>query len=103
MPQNLGLQGRIHSPAREQVGTECLERDELRPGELFQLQRLAELPLAAVLVEGRYSALYKLERVNGSWLADQLARLEVRYPEIHLVFSIPYRSQFRPGPRTPAV
>jgi hypothetical protein len=53
----------------------------------FQLQRLAELPLAAVVVEGRYSALYKLEHVNGSWLADQLARLEVRYPEVHLVFA----------------
>lgn len=53
----------------------------------FQIQRLAELPLAAVVVEGRYSALYKLEHVNGSWLADQLARLEVRYPEVHLVFA----------------
>ena len=51
------------------------------------MQRLAELPLAAVVVEGRYSALYKLEHVNGSWLADQLARLEVRYPEVQLVFA----------------
>jgi hypothetical protein len=31
----------------------------------FQLQRLAELPLAAVVVEARYSALYKLEHVHG--------------------------------------
>ena len=53
----------------------------------FQLQRLAELPLAAVVVEGRYSALYKLEHVAGSWLADQLARLEVRYPEVGIVFA----------------
>jgi len=53
----------------------------------FQMQRLAELPLAAVVVEGRYSALYKLEHVNGSWLADQLARLEVRYPKVPLVFA----------------
>ncbi len=45
------------------------------------------VPLAAVVVECRYSALYKLEHVNGSWLADQLARLEVRYPEVHLVFA----------------
>jgi hypothetical protein len=49
----------------------------------FQMQRLAELPLAAVVVEARYSALHKLEHVNGNWLADQLARLEVRYPQIH--------------------
>jgi hypothetical protein len=53
----------------------------------FQMQRLAELPLAAVVVEARYSALYKLEHVDGNWLADQLARLEVRYPEVHLVFA----------------
>jgi hypothetical protein len=32
----------------------------------FQLQRLAELPLAAVVVEARYAALFKLEHVNGN-------------------------------------
>lgn len=53
----------------------------------FQLQRLSELSLAAVVVEGRYSGLYRLEHVNGSWLADQLARLEVRYPEVRVVFA----------------
>lgn len=53
----------------------------------FQMQRLAELPLSAVVIEARYSALYKLEHVDGNWLADQLARLEVRYPEVHLVFA----------------
>ncbi len=41
----------------------------------FQLQRLAALPLAAIVVEARYAALYKLEHVDGSWLVDQLARL----------------------------
>ncbi len=53
----------------------------------FQLQRLAELPHAAVVIEARYSALYKLEHVDGSWLADQLARLQVRYPEVQLFFA----------------
>jgi hypothetical protein len=53
----------------------------------FQLQRLAELPLAAVVVESRYSALFKLEHVNGNWLADQLTRLQVRYPNIPIVFA----------------
>ena len=53
----------------------------------FQLQRLAELPLAAVVVEARYSALFKLEHVNGAWLADQLTRLQVRYPSIPIVFA----------------
>jgi len=53
----------------------------------FQLQRLAEIPLAAIVVEARYGALFRLEHVNGNWLADQLARLQVRYPEIQLVFA----------------
>ena len=46
----------------------------------FQLQRLAELRLAAIVVEARYNALFKLEHVDGNWLADQLASLQVRYP-----------------------
>jgi len=53
----------------------------------FQLQRLTDLPLTAVVVEARYSALFKLEHVNGNWLADQLARLQVRYPQIPIVFA----------------
>jgi hypothetical protein len=53
----------------------------------FQLQRLAELPLAAIVVESRYNALFKLEHVNGNWLADQLARLQVRYASIPIVFA----------------
>ncbi len=47
--------------------------------------RLAELPLAAVVIEARYSALFKLEHVDGGWLADQLVRLQARYPEVQLV------------------
>src|SRR6266568_3140457 len=46
----------------------------------FQMQRLSELPLAAIVIEARYSAIFKLEYVDGTWLADQLARLHVRYP-----------------------
>jgi hypothetical protein len=53
----------------------------------FQIQRLAELPLAAVVVEGRYSWLHKLEHVSGAWLTDVLARLQVRYPEVQVVFA----------------
>ena len=51
------------------------------------MQRLSELPLAVVVVEGRYSALFKLEHVPGAWIADTLARLQVRYPEIQVVFA----------------
>lgn len=39
------------------------------------------MPAAAVVVEGRYSALFKLEHVSGAWLGDMLARLQVRCPE----------------------
>lgn len=53
----------------------------------FQMQRLAEFQHPAVVVEGRYSALFKLEHVGGVWLADILARLEVRYPEVPVVFA----------------
>ncbi len=53
----------------------------------FQLQRLAELPLAAIVVEARWSALFKLEHASGNWLADQLARLQVRYPSVPVVFA----------------
>lgn len=53
----------------------------------FQMQRLSELQTAAVVVERRYSALFKLEHVPGAWLADVLARLQVRYPEVQVVFA----------------
>jgi ERCC4-type nuclease len=53
----------------------------------FQLQRLAELPRAAIVIEARYGALFKLEHVNGNWLADQLARLHVRYPEVQITYA----------------
>ncbi|MGZ5296175.1 MAG: ERCC4 domain-containing protein [Actinomycetota bacterium] len=53
----------------------------------FQLQRLGEMPRAAVVVEARYSALFKLDHVPGGWIADVLARLQVRYPEIQVVFA----------------
>lgn len=53
----------------------------------FQLAALAELPLAAVVVEGRYPALFEAPRVPEGWLPDVLARLQVRYREIPIVFA----------------
>lgn len=53
----------------------------------FQVQRLSELPLAAVVVEGRYPSLLMAEHAPGGWLADILARLQVRYPEVQFVFA----------------
>lgn len=52
----------------------------------FQLQRLAELPRAAIVVEGDYPDLFRTQPGRGSWLADMLGRLAVRYPEVPVVF-----------------
>jgi len=52
----------------------------------FQLGRLAELPLAAVAVEGRYSALLAYEHAPSGWLADQLVRLQARYAQVPVLF-----------------
>jgi hypothetical protein len=67
-------------PAARRIVRDYLLEDRGSAGALivslvFQLQRLAELPLAAIVVEARYSVLFKLEHVNGNWLADQLTRL----------------------------
>lgn len=53
----------------------------------FQLARLAELPLAAIVVEGRYPALFTVPRVAEGWLPDVLARLQIRYREVPIVFA----------------
>lgn len=52
----------------------------------FQLARLAELPLAALAVEARYSALLRWEHAPAGWLADQLVRLQSRYPSVPVLF-----------------
>lgn len=53
----------------------------------YQLAAMAELPLAAVVVEGRYPALFDVPRVKEGWLPDVLARLQVRYREVPVVFA----------------
>jgi len=51
------------------------------------LQRLAELPRAAVVVEGDYPDLFRTQPGRRSWLADMLGRLAIRYPEVPIVFA----------------
>jgi hypothetical protein len=53
----------------------------------FQMQRLSEMPLSAVVVEGRYSELFRLQHVDPAWIADVLSRLNARYPEIQVTFA----------------
>jgi ERCC4-type nuclease len=53
----------------------------------FQLQRLAETARAAIVVEGDYPDLFRTQPGRGSWLADMLGQLAVRYPEVPIVFA----------------
>ena len=52
----------------------------------FAMAALAALPLAAVVVEDRYSAIFKLTRVRPRIVADGIAELQVRYPTVPIVF-----------------
>src|ERR1700684_1598070 len=52
----------------------------------YALAELAALPRAAVVVEDRYSQVFKLERVRPALVADGLAELQVRWPSVPVVF-----------------
>lgn len=52
----------------------------------YQLGDLAALPHAAVVVEDRYSQVYKLERVRPAVVANGLAELQVHFPTVPIVF-----------------
>ncbi len=52
----------------------------------YQVADLAALPRAAVVVEDRYSQLFKLDYVRPAVVADGLAELQVRWPNVAVVF-----------------
>jgi len=52
----------------------------------YAVAELAALPRAAVVVEDRYSQVFKLDRVRPALVADGLAELQVRWPNVPLVF-----------------
>jgi hypothetical protein len=52
----------------------------------FELSKLAELPRAAVVVEDRYGNLLRHAYAPAGFLPDMLARVQVRYPEIPILF-----------------
>lgn len=52
----------------------------------FLVGELAELPRAAVVVEARYSDVFRLEHVAPGFVADLVARLQVRYPSVPIVW-----------------
>jgi hypothetical protein len=53
----------------------------------YAIAELAALPRAAVVVEDRYSQVFKLERVRPSTVADGLAELQLRWPTVPIVFT----------------
>jgi hypothetical protein len=52
----------------------------------FALGELSSLPRAAVVVEDRYSEVFKLDWVRPAVVADGLAELQVRWPNVPIVF-----------------
>lgn len=52
----------------------------------FVMGELASLPAAAVVVEGRYSSLFKVPKATPGWIPELLAALQVRYPSVPIVF-----------------
>jgi hypothetical protein len=53
---------------------------------VFELAKLAEMPRAAVVVKDRYGNLLKHAYAPTGFLPDMLARVQVRYPEIPILF-----------------
>jgi len=53
---------------------------------VFELAKLAEMPRAAIVVKDRYGNLLKHAYAPAGFLPDMLARVQVRYPEIAIVF-----------------
>ena len=53
----------------------------------YALAELAALPVAAVVVEERYGALLDHQHIQPGWLLELVARLQVRYPAVPIVFA----------------
>jgi ERCC4 domain len=58
----------------------------------YQVGELAALPRAAVVIEDRYSQLFKLDRVRPAVVADGLAELQIRWPNVPVVSARPASS-----------
>ncbi|MBX3285306.1 MAG: Lsr2 family protein [Actinobacteria bacterium] len=52
----------------------------------YLLAALADVPHSALVVEDRYSAVFKLDRVRPAVVAEGLAEAQVRFPEVPIVF-----------------
>jgi hypothetical protein len=62
-------------------------RSSLVDGSLsFLMAELSALPAAAVVVEDRYSSMLRSEHVEPGWLAELVARVQVRFASVPVVF-----------------
>jgi len=62
-------------------------RSSLVDGSLsFAMAELATLPAAAVVVEERYSSMLVSPHVEPGWIAELIARVQVRFPSVPVVF-----------------
>jgi hypothetical protein len=52
----------------------------------YAIAELAALPRAALVVEDRYSQVFKLDRVRPALVVDGLAELQIRWPNVPIVF-----------------
>ena len=52
----------------------------------YLLAALADVPRSALVVEDRYSAIFKLDRVRPAVVAEGLAEAQVRFPGVPIVF-----------------
>ncbi len=52
----------------------------------YAVAELATVERAALVVEDRYAAIFKLAHVSPGFVADLLGALQVRYPQIPMVF-----------------
>jgi ERCC4-type nuclease len=52
----------------------------------YLLADLASVPRAAMVIEDRWSSMFKLERVRPSIVAEGLAEAQVRFPTVPIVF-----------------
>jgi ERCC4-type nuclease len=73
--------------AVERKSLEDFTKALLDGGLNYALADLASLPAAAVVVEERYGALLNDQRVQPGWLLELVARLQVRYPSVPIVFA----------------
>lgn len=53
----------------------------------YRLEELATVPRAVVVVEDRYSSVFKLTHVKPALVADMLAECQVRYPQVPIIFA----------------